>query len=143
MTLQDRDLLAALRIPDAGGLVLRCRYHSLAVVAERRGLHWAVMIQDGDLLAALRIPDAGGVVKSPIFGTRVVGGSVVESTVFGTRVVGSSIVGSRVVGSSIVGSRVVRRCRHHSPAVVAERRAHNRRRVSLEQAMQPCELRAD
>src|SRR6516165_6537327 len=128
MTLQDRDLLAALRIPDAGGLVLRCRYHSLAVVAERRGLHWAVMIQDGDLLAALRIPDAGGVVKSPIFGTRVVGGSVVESTVFGTR---------------IVGSRVVRRCRHHSPAVVAERRAHNRRRVSLEQAMQPCELRAD
>src|SRR6516164_8063567 len=51
-----------IRIPDAGGLVFRRRYHSLAVVAERRGLHWAVMIQDGDLLAALRIPDAGGLV---------------------------------------------------------------------------------
>src|SRR6516164_3547904 len=32
-----------IRIPDAGGLVFRRRYHSLAVVAERRGLHWAVM----------------------------------------------------------------------------------------------------
>ncbi len=61
MAFQDGDLLAALRIPDARGAVLRRRHHPLAVAAECRAPHAAVMaFQDGDLLAALRIPDARG-----------------------------------------------------------------------------------
>src|SRR5262249_22264633 len=58
---EDGDLLAALRIPDARGVVVRRRYHPLAVAAERCPRHWAGMsFQDRHLLAALRIPDAPG-----------------------------------------------------------------------------------
>ncbi len=63
MAFQDGDLLAALRIPDARGVVRRRRHHPLAIAAERALSHGAGMaFQDGDLLAALRIPDARGVV---------------------------------------------------------------------------------
>jgi hypothetical protein len=63
MALQEGDLLAALRIPDARSAVPRRSHHPRAIAAERCGIHAVGMaFQDGDLLAALRIPDARGVV---------------------------------------------------------------------------------
>src|SRR5262245_12829669 len=65
MAFKDGDLLAALRIPDARGVVTGCRHHPLAVAVEPRGNDTIDMaFKDGDLLAALCIPDAG-CVQSP------------------------------------------------------------------------------
>jgi hypothetical protein len=64
MTTQDGDFVAGRGVPNAGGLIIRCRDDASSVGAEGGRIYIAIMpAKDRDFLARRGVPDASCLVK--------------------------------------------------------------------------------
>ena len=120
MAFQDGDLLAALRIPDARGVVIGRRHHPLAVAAERRALHRSVW----PFRTAISLPLSASQMRAVLSSRRRHHPLAVAAERRALHEAGMAFQdGDLLAALRIPDARgVVTRRRHHPLAVAAERR---------------------